>query len=187
MVKLEGSLSKFFCKKTPSHPMWGWSHYPIASHADVLRGSSRVPAPWMLLTWAEKKLRPITADFQIWEVHFGLWEILRFTLWLHKRSERSHERWGPYSFRINYSVNSQAFILVAVPTISLKRLPQRLNLLNGSRLYYKAIMCEKKSAFCSVLQGDKAVASPKEQLYEQITSNPALTERNTYKKPTIIS
>ena len=48
-------------------------------------------------------------------------------------------------------------------------------------------MCEKKSAFCSVLQADSAVASPKEQLYEQITSNPALTERNTYKKPTIIS
>ena len=58
---------------------------------------------------------------------------------------------------------------MAVPTISLKKLPQRLNLLNGSRLYYKAIMCEKKSAFCSVLQGDSAVASPKEQLYEQIT------------------
>ena len=38
--------------------------------------------------------------------------------------------------------------------------------------------CEKKSAFCSVLQGNSTVASPKEQLYEQTTSNPAFTERN---------
>ena len=39
--------------------------------------------------------------------------------------------------------NSQAFILVATLTISLKK-PRGLNLLNGSRLYYKAITCEKK-------------------------------------------
>ena len=38
---------------------------------------------------------------------------------------------------------------------------------------------KKNSAFCSVLQGNPAVASPKEQLYEQMTSNPAFTERNT--------
>ena len=37
---------------------------------------------------------------------------------------------------------------------------------------------KKNSAFCSVLQGNPAVASPKEQLYEQTTSNPAFTERN---------
>ena len=35
---------------------------------------------------------------------------------------------------------------------------------------------KKNSAFCSVLQGNPAVASPKEQLYEQTTSNPAFTE-----------
>ena len=78
----------------------------IASHEDVLRGSSRVPAP---LTSADhdvsgKKPRPITADFQIWEVEY------RFQL-----------------------------------------------------------------------QGSPTVASPKEQLYEQMTSNPALTERNIQK------
>ena len=59
-----------------------------------------------------------------------------------------------------------------------KKLPWRLNLLNGSQLYYKAITCEKNSAFCSVLKGNPAVASPKEQLYEQMTSNPAFSERN---------
>ena len=40
---------------------------------------------------------------------------------------------------------------------------------------------KKNSAFCPVLQGNPAVASPKEQLYEQMTSNPAFTERNTEK------
>ena len=54
-------------------------------------------------------------------------------------------------------------------------------MLNGSRLYHKTIKCEKKSAFCSALQGNPAVASPKEQLYEQMTSNPAFTERNIQK------
>ena len=78
----------------------------IASHADLLRGSSRIPTP---LTSADhdvsgKKPRPITADFQIWEVDY------RFQL-----------------------------------------------------------------------QGNPTVASPKEQLYEQMTSNPALTERNIQK------
>ena len=42
--------------------------------------------------------------------------------------------------------------------------------------------CEKKnSAFYSVLQGNPAVASPKEQLYEQTASNPIFTERNIQK------
>ena len=40
---------------------------------------------------------------------------------------------------------------------------------------------KKNSAFCSVLQGNPAVASPKEQLYEQMTSNPTFTERNIQK------
>ena len=35
---------------------------------------------------------------------------------------------------------------------------------------------KNNSVFCSVLQGNPAVASPKEQLYEQTTSNPAFTE-----------
>ena len=46
---------------------------------------------------------------------------------------------------------------------------------------------KKNSAFCSVLQGNPAVASPKEQLYEQMTSNPAFTERNIQKANALIS
>ena len=40
---------------------------------------------------------------------------------------------------------------------------------------------KKNSALCSVLQGNPAVASPKEQFYEQTTSNQAFTERNIQK------
>ena len=43
----------------------------LASHADVLRGSSRVPSPRTSADLSGKKRRPITADFQNWEVHFG--------------------------------------------------------------------------------------------------------------------
>ena len=51
-------------------------------------------------------------------------------------------------------------------------------MLNGSRQE----SVKKNSAFCSVLQGNPAFASPNEQLYEKMTSNPAFTERNI-KKP----
>ena len=61
-----------------------------------------------------------------------------------------------------------------------KKLPRRFNLLKASRLYYKAIKCEKILPF-GPLQGNPVVASPKEQLYEQMTSNPVCTERNIQK------
>ena len=54
-------------------------------------------------------------------------------------------------------------------------------MLNGSWLYYKTITCEKNSALCSVLQGNPAVASLKEKPSEQMTSNPAFTEKNIQK------
>ena len=43
----------------------------LASHADVLRGSSSVPAPLTSADLSGKKRRPITADFKIWEVYFA--------------------------------------------------------------------------------------------------------------------
>ena len=117
----------------------------------------------------------MTADFQIWDVHFGPWEILRLTLWLQKRSERSHERWRPYSFRTNYSVNSQAFILVATLRISLKKITSEVKFAERkSALLQNNNVWKKNSTFCSVLQGNSAVASPKEQLYEQMTIKSSL-------------
>ena len=118
----------------------------VASPADILRRASRVPSPRTCADLSGKKRRPITADCQIWEVHFGPWEISRLTLYFQKRSERSLERWRSYSFITNYSVNSQTFLVRSGYPHNLikKKLPRRLNLLNGSRLYYKTITCEKK-------------------------------------------
>ena len=73
-------------------------------------------------------------------------DLEKFRVRLQKRSEG----WRPYTFRAKYSVNSHAFVREATLTISVKILPRRLNLPNGSRLYYKTINCEKTSAFCSV-------------------------------------
>ena len=56
-------------------------------------------------------------------------------------------------------------------------------MLNGSRQE----SVKKNSAFCSVLQGNPAVASPKEQLYEPTTTNPAFTERNIQRLSPIFS
>ena len=47
---------------------------------------------------------------------------------------------------------------------------KKLPLLQNNNLW------KKHYAFCSVLQGNPAVPSPKEQLYEQTTSIPAFTD-----------
>ena len=71
---------------------------------------------------------------------------------------------------------------MATLRISLKKVKiaeRRLNLLNGSRLLLRV---KKNSAFCPVfLSRNPAVTSPKERLYDQMTSNPAFTERNIQK------
>ena len=75
---------------------------------------------------------------------------------------------------------------MATLRISLKKVKiaeRRLNLLNGSRLLLrvKKILPFVQS-FCPVfLSRNPAVTSPKERLYDQMTSNPAFTERNIQK------
>ena len=86
----------------------------------------------------------------------------------------------PYSFRTNYSVNSQAFVLEVHKLIEKKntsevKLAERKSALLQNNKVWKKIL-----PFVQ-LQGNRTVASPKEQLYEPMTSNPALTERNTQK------
>ena len=66
---------------------------------------------------------------------------------------------------------------MATPTTSLKKITWEVKSAERkSALLQNNPRGEKNSAFCSVLQGNPAVASPKEQLYEQKTSNPAFTE-----------
>ena len=75
-------------------------------------------------------------------------------------------------------------------TISLKKITSEVKFAERkSALQNKTIKCEKKNLPFVQLQGNPAITSPKEQLCEQMTSNPAFTERNThvYKKPTLIS
>ena len=74
---------------------------------------------------------------------------------------------------------------MATLRISLKKITSEVKFAEekSALLQNNAVTCEKKknSAFCSVLQGNPAVASSNEQLYEQMTSNPAFTERNIQK------
>ena len=90
-------------------------------------------------------------------------------------------QWRPYSFRTNYSVNSQAFVVVATLRISLKKITSEVKFAERKSAFLQNNNVWRNSAFRSVLQGNHAVASPKEQLYEQTTSNPAFTERNIQK------
>ena len=122
--------------------------------------------------------RPITAHVQFWDVHFGASrEIFRARL-SSRKDQKGLEKWRPHNFRANYSVHLHAFMPETALSISLRKLPRRFNLLNGSRIYYKKIKCEKNYTNSSFTTYNPAVASPTEQLYEQMTSNPAVTKRN---------
>ena len=68
-------------------------------------------------------------------------DLEKFRSWLSSRKDQKGLMKGA-----NYSVYSQTFAQEATFTISLKKIPRRLNLLKGSRLSYKTIKCEKK--FC---------------------------------------
>ena len=71
---------------------------------------------------------------------------------------------------------------MATLTISLKKIISGVKFVERtSALLQNNNVSKKNSAFCPALQDNPAVASPKEQLYEQITSNPASTERNIQK------
>ena len=60
-------------------------------------------------------------------------------------------------------------------------------MLNGSWLNHKTIKCKKNSALFSQLQSNPSDASPREQLYEQMTSTVIQPlQREIYEKPTFI-
>jgi len=67
---------------------------------------------------------------------------------------------------------------VATLTISLKKITSEVKFAERkSYLLQNNNVWKKSCIFCSALQGNPAVASPKEQIYEQMTSNPAFIER----------
>ena len=89
--------------------------------------------------WLErKKRRPVRADFQIWEVHFRPWEISHLTLWLQKRSDL--KKGEDLTVLEQTTQSTHKHLYSCLPSESRwKKLPQGLNLLNRSRLYYKTI------------------------------------------------
>ena len=70
---------------------------------------------------------------------------------------------------------------MATLRISLKKITSQVKFADLKSALLKNNNVWKNATFCSVLQGNPAVASPNEQLYEQMTSNPAFTERNIQK------
>ena len=80
----------------------------------------------------------------------------------------------------NYSVNSQAFVLEATLTISLKKITSEVQFAERKSGLLPNNVWKKILPFV-LLKGNPVVASPKGQLYKQMTSNPAFTERNIQK------
>ena len=159
----------------------------LASHADFLRGSSRVPAPQTSAASSGKKRRPITADFQF---HHGkcsldLDEKFRARL-SSKKDQKGIARWRPYSFRTNYSVNSHAFVLETALTISLKKLLRRFNLLNGSRLLRSNKVRKKILPFVQLQRTTPPLPHPQNNLMSKWHLIHSL-QKQIYKTPTLIS
>ena len=80
----------------------------------------------------------------------------------------------------NYSVNSQAFVLEATLTISLKKITSEVQFAERKSGLLQNNVWKKILPFV-LLKGNPVVASPEGQLYKQMTSNPAFTERNIQK------
>ena len=72
-------------------------------------------------------------------------------------------------------------VLVTTLTISQQKITPEVKFAEPKSALLQNNKAWKNSVFCSVLQGNPSVASPNEQLYEQMTSNPAFTERNIQK------
>ena len=104
-----------------------------------------------------------------------------------KRLERSHERWRPYSFRKNYSVNSQAFVLVVTLIISLEKITSEVKfaerksaLLQNNNVWKKILPFVQSYKVTPPLHHPKNNFMSKWHLIQPL-------QREIYKKPTLIS
>ena len=178
------SWNKSYVNELPDWD-WAWSD-GIASHADVLRGSSRVPAPRTSADLGGKQRRPITADFQIWKVHFGPWENFVLDFIAPEKNRQVSWKWRPYSFRTIYSVNSQAFVLVATLTISLKKITSEVKfaerksaLLQNNNVWKKILPFVQSYKVTPPLHHPKNNFMSKWHLIQPL-------QREIYKNPTFI-
>ena len=121
-------------------------------------------------------------------MYFGPWEISRLTLWLQKRSERSHKRWRPYSFRTNYSVNSQAFRTSGYPqNLVEKKIPSEIKfaerksaLLQNNNVWKKNLPFVQSYKVAPPLHHPKINFMSKWHLIQSL-------QTEIYKEPTLIS
>ena len=116
----------------------------IASNADVLWGSSPHER---LLTWAEKnvdqsQLTPRSGKCTLDPEKF------RACLYSSRKDQKGLMKGEDLTVleQTTQLTHKRSYYVVATPQSHWKKLPRRLNLPNGSRLYYKTITCEKK--FC---------------------------------------
>ena len=159
----------------------------IASHADVLRDSSRVSAP---RTSADLSGKNVDQSQQTSRSGKCTLDLEKFRAWLYS------SRKGKEGLMKGEDLTVLEQTTQLTHKCSYQRLPwqshwkirpRRLNLLNRSRLYYKTICMKKILLFIQSYKVTPAIASPKEQLYEQMASNPAFTERNIQKANAYLS
>ena len=142
-----------------------------------------------LLTWEEKRT-PITADFQIWEVHFGPWEISRFTLsvYISRKDHKSFMKTEDLTVLEQTTQLTHKRLYLWLPSQShWKKLSWGLNLLNGRRLYCKTITCQKK--ILPFVQSYK-ITPPLHHLKNNFTNKwhqIQPPQREIYKNPTLLS
>ena len=151
----------------------------LASHADVLTGSSRVPAP---LTSADLSGKTVDQSQQTFRSGKCTLDLEKFRAWLSSRKDQKGLMQGEDLTVLEQTTQLTHKRSYSRLTISLKKITSEVKFAERkSALLQDNKVWKRNSAFCSVLQGNSAVESPKEQLYEQMTSNPALTERNIQK------
>ena len=130
-----------------------------------------------LLTWAEKNVDQSQQTSRSGKCTY--WTLRNFTLDLAPEKMRKVSR-KVKTLQSNYSVNSQALVLEATLTISLKKITSEVQFAERKSGLLQNNVWKKILPFV-LLKGNPVVASPKGQLYKQMTSNPAFTERNIQK------
>ena len=130
-----------------------------------------------LLTWAEKNVDQSQQTSRSGKCTY--WTLRNFTLDLAPEKMRKVS-WKVKTLQPNYSVNSQALVLEATLTISLKKITSEVQFAERKSGILQNNVWKKILPFV-LLKGNPVVASPKGQLYKQMTSNPAFTERNIQK------
>ena len=103
----------------------------------------------------------------------------KFHAWFSSRKDEKGLTKGE-DLAVKLLSNSHTFVLEATLTISLKKITSEVQFAEWKSGILQNNVWKKILPFV-LLKGNPVVASPKGQLYKQMTSNPAFTERNIQK------